>query len=127
MKWARIVSVTSIVPSDMTIVSDRKLSIRSSRGLRAEAAGKTKAKTRATAKNDRTAGLRARVIPCAADASCRRRAKADFGRFPLAGRGDFEEFARLESQHVREDIRGKLLNLGIQVPDYGVVIAPRVL
>src|SRR6267378_377273 len=93
-----MVSVTSIVPSGITIVSDWKFSMR-----------------------------RSRVIPCAAPASCRGRAEADFGRFALGGRGDLEEFARLESQHVRENIRGELLDFGVQVADHGIVIAPRVL
>src|SRR5712664_4011991 len=70
---------------------------------------------------------RARVIPSAAPASCRWRAEADLGCFPLGRCGDLEEFARLESQHVGEDVRGELLNLGVQVADHRVVIAPRVL
>src|SRR5882724_8240739 len=101
--------------------------MRSSRVLKAKAGGKTKAKTRAMAKNDRMTMQRTRVIPCAAPASCRGRAEADFGRFPLGRGGDLEELARLESQHVREDIRGELLNFGVQVADHSVVIAPRVL
>src|SRR6266852_8481916 len=121
-----MVSVTSIVPSAITIVSDWKFSMRSSRVLRAEAAGKTKT-NRAMARKDRMAMRRTRVIPCAAPGSCRGRAEADLGRFPLGGCGDFEEFARLESQHVREDIRGELLDFGVQVADHGVVIASCIL
>src|SRR5258707_15250484 len=55
------------------------------------------------------------------------RAKADFPRFALGRRGDLEEFTRLESQHVRENIRGELLDFSVQVADHGVVIAPRIL
>src|SRR5216683_2440030 len=98
--------------------------MRSSRVLRAEVAGKTKAETRAMAKNDRMAMRRTRVIQCVAPASCRGRAKADFRRFALGRRGNLEEFTRLESQHVRENIRGELLDFGVQVADHGVVIAP---
>src|SRR3981081_85059 len=101
--------------------------MRSSRVLNARAAGKIKAKTRAIAKNDRMAIGRTRIIPCAAPASCGGRAEAYFGGFPLGGGGNFEEFARLESQHVRENIGGELPNLRVQVADHGVVIAPRVL
>src|SRR6266436_1687726 len=122
-----MVSVTSIVPSGITIVSDWKFSMRSSRVLSAEADGKRKAANRAMARKDRMAMRRTRVIPGAAPTSCRGRAEADFGRFPFGERGDFEELARLESQHVRENIRGELLNFGVQVADHGIVIAPRVL
>src|ERR1700739_4342646 len=122
-----MVSVTSIVPSGITIVSDWKFSMRSSRVLRLEAAGKMKAKTKTMAKNDRMAIRRTRLIPCAAPASCRGRGEADFRRFPFSGCGNLEEFARLESQHVCENIRGELLDFGVQVAHHGVVITPRVL
>src|SRR5260370_22635460 len=122
-----MVSVTSIAPSGVTMISDWKFSMRSSRVLKAEAAGKTKAKTSAIAKSKRIAMQRARVIPSVAPASCRWRAEADLRCFPLGRRGDFEEFTRLEPQHVCEDVRGELLNLGVQVADHRVVIAPRVL
>src|SRR5258706_16084110 len=88
--------------------------MRSSRVLRAEAAGKTKAQTRVIAESERMATQRTRVIPCAAPASCRWRAKADFGCFAFRRRRDFEELALLESEHVGEDIRRELLNLGVQ-------------
>src|ERR1700737_420920 len=101
--------------------------MRSSRALRAEAAGKIEAKMRAMTKKERGAIVRRRVIPCAAPASRRGRAETYLGCFPLSRRGNFKEFARLESQHVRENIRGELLNLGVQVANYGVVIASRVL
>src|SRR6266852_2727055 len=101
--------------------------MRSSRVLKAEAAGKTKAKRSAIAKNERTAMQRARVIPSAAPASCRWRAEADFRCFPLGRCGDLEELTRLETQNVCKDVRGELLNLGVQVADHRVVIAPRVL
>src|SRR6202030_2474213 len=122
-----MVSVTSIVPSGMTIVSDWKFSMRSSRVLRAEAGGKMKARTSGIAKNPRIATQRSRVIPCAAPASCRWRAEADFGRFAFRRGRNFEELALLKSEHIGEDIRRELLNLGVQVADHGVVIAPRVL
>src|ERR1700730_1777624 len=101
--------------------------MRSSRAGKAEAEGKIKTKTSAIAKSERMAMQRACVIPSTAPASCRRRAKADFRRFPLGRGGDFEEFARFESQHVGENIRGELLNFGIQISDHGIVITPRVL
>src|ERR1700730_11292625 len=101
--------------------------MRSSRVLRAEAAGKIEAKISAITKKEPGAIVRRRVIPCGVPTSCRGCAEADFGRFPLGRRGDFEEFAGLESQHVREDIRRELLNLSVQVANHGVVIAPRVL
>src|SRR5258708_8936475 len=109
------------------IVSDGKFSMRSWRLLGVDAAGKPKAQTRVIAESERMATQRARVIPCAAPASCRWRAKADFGCFAFRRRRDFEELALLESEHVGEDIRRELLNLGVQVPDHGVVIAPRIL
>src|ERR1700732_21527 len=101
--------------------------MRSSRVLRAEAAGKTKTQTRAIAKNERVATQRMRVIPCAAPASCCWRAEADFGCLAFRRGGNFEELALLESQHAGEDIRRELLNLGVQVADHCVVISPRVL
>src|SRR5258708_4536550 len=101
--------------------------MRSSRVLRAAAAGKTKATNRAVADSNRIATQRTRVIPCAAPASCRWRAEADFGRFAFRRGRNFEELALLESEHVGEDIRRELLNLGVQVADHGVVIAPRIL
>src|SRR6266478_6757543 len=101
--------------------------MRSSRVLSAEAAGKTKAINRAMARKTLMPLRRTSIIPCAALASCGGRAEADFRRLPLGGRGDLKEFARLESQHVRENIRGELLDFGVQVADHGIVIAPRVL
>src|SRR5260370_10298576 len=100
--------------------------MRSSRVLRAEVAGKTKAETRAMAKNDRLAMRRTRVIQCVAPASCRGRAKADFRRFALRRRGDLEELTRLESQPVRENIRGQLLDFCVQVADHRVLTPPRI-
>src|SRR5258708_36482690 len=122
-----MVSVTSIEPSGITMVSEWKFSMRSSRVLRAEAAGKNKAEITMMSRSGQMSGLRTRIMQCATPASCRGRAEADFGGFALGGGGDFEEFARLESQHVREDIRGELLDFWVQVADHGVVIAAGVL
>src|ERR1700726_2206665 len=122
-----MVSVTSIEASGMTMISEWKFSMRSSRVLRAEAAGKKKAEITTINRSDRTVGGRTRIMRCATPASCRGGADADFGSFALDGGGDFEEFARFESQHVREDICGELLDFCVQVADYGVVIAPPVL
>src|ERR1700688_1360837 len=101
-----MISVTSIVPSGITIVSDWKFSMRSSRVLKAEVTGKIKAKTRATMRSARIVILRTRVISSATPGSCRGCAEADLGSFPFGGGGHFKKFARLESQHVRKDVRG---------------------
>src|SRR5437879_2303663 len=105
-----MVSVTSIEPSGRTMVSEWKFSMRSSRVLSAEVVGKEKAEIATASRSVRTSGRRTRIMRCATPASCRWRAEADFGGFALGGGGDFKEFARLESQHVREDIRGELLD-----------------
>src|SRR5258706_2386690 len=118
-----MVSVTSIEPSGMTMVSEWKFSMRNSRVLRAEAAGKKKAEITTISRSDRMIGRRTRIMRCATPASCRGRAEADFGGFALGGGGNFAEFARLESEHVGEDIRGELLDFCVQVADHGVVIA----
>src|ERR1700730_1890827 len=119
-----MVSVTSIVPSGITIVSDWKFSMRSSRVLKAEVTGKIKARTRATMRNARIVILRTRVISSATPGSC---AEADFGSFPFGGGGHFKEFARLESEHVRGDVRGELLDFGVEIANHGIIIAARVL
>src|SRR5258708_27243324 len=97
--------------------------MRSSRVRRAEAAGKKKAKIRRVSRSERMIERRTRIMRCATPASCRGRAEADFGGFALGGGGNFEEFARLESEHVGEDIRGELLDFCVQVADHRVVIA----
>src|ERR1700722_3946111 len=122
-----MVSVTSIEASGMRMISEWNFSMRSSRVLRAEAAGKKKAETTTRSRSDRGVGRRTRIMRCATPASCRGRAEADFGGFALGGCGNFKEFAWLESQHVREDVGGELLNFCVQVADYSVVIAPCVL
>src|SRR3981081_2735185 len=43
------------------------------------------------------------------------------------GGSSFEELFLLEPEHPRENIRRERLNLGIEIADDGVVIAPRVL
>src|ERR1700731_2586429 len=101
--------------------------MRSSRVLNACAAEKRKTKPIAISKNRKTAMRRTGLIPFATTRSCGWRAEADFGRFPLGGGGDFKEFAPFESQHVGEDVGGKLLNLRVEVGDNRVVIATRVL
>src|SRR5882762_2978883 len=116
-----MVSVTSIVPSGMTSVSDWKFSIRSSRVLRAETVGKRRTANRAAAEDAPMRVRQTRLISGGAPESRRWRAEADFGRLALRRRGDLEEFARLESQHVGENIRRELLDLGVQVAHHGVV------
>src|ERR1700676_510759 len=101
--------------------------MRSSRVLNAGSAGKTKTKPIAMRNNREMAMRRTGLIPFATTRSCGWRAEADFRRFSLGGGGDFKEFARFESQHVREDVRGKLLNFGVEVADHSVVITARVL
>src|SRR6266849_2662509 len=122
-----MVSVTSMVPSGMTNVSDWKFSIRSSCVLRAETVGKRRTANRAAAEDAPMRVRQTRLISGGAPESRCWRAEADFGRLALCRRGDLEEFARLESQHVGENIRRELLDLGVQVAHHGVVIAPRVL
>src|SRR5713226_8102923 len=122
-----MVSVTSIVPSGMTSVSDWKFSMRSSRVLSAETVGKRRTANRAAAEDAPMRVRQTRLISGGAPESRCWRAEADFGSLALCRRGDLEEFARLESQHVGENIRRELLDLGVQVAHHGVVIAPRVL
>src|ERR1700675_1870449 len=57
----------------------------------------------------------------------RRCVEADLGGFAFRSGGSFEKFARLEAEHVREDVGGELLNLGIEIADDGVIVAARVL
>src|SRR4029077_20973150 len=70
-----------------------------------------------------------RFMPAAFSLRCRRtgRVEADFGRFALGSGGHFEEFPRLESQHVRKNVGRELLNLGVEIAHDGVVVAPRIL
>src|SRR5690242_1361509 len=97
-------SVTSIVPSGITMISEWKFSMRSSRVRRAEAAGMRKLQITMGNRSERRTEQRTRVMRCTAPASCRWRAETDLGSFALRGGGNFEEFARLESQHVGKDI-----------------------
>src|SRR6266849_4339308 len=55
------------------------------------------------------------------------RAEAYFGDFALGRRRDFEELARLEAEHVGDDVGGEDGNFRVQVAHDGVVVAPRVL
>src|SRR5712664_3020534 len=100
-----MVSVAAVASSNMTSVSDWKFSMRSSRVLSAEAVGKRRAANRAAAKDAPMRVRQTRLISGGAPESRRWRAEADFGRLALRRRGDLEEFARLESQHVGENIR----------------------
>src|SRR6266849_2260935 len=122
-----MVSVTSIVPSGITIVSEWKFSMRSSRVLRAETTGKTKPEIATISKNNRMEMQRTRIIRYAAPMSCGGSVEAHLGSFALSRRGDFKELARLESQHVGKDIGRELLDLGVQVAEHCVVVAARVL
>src|SRR6266849_5251961 len=120
-------SVTSMVPSGITSVSEWKFSMRSSRVLKAEIAGKAKAEITKIRRNDRMEMQRTRIIRYAAPMSCGGSVEGHLGSFALSRRGDFEELARLESQHVGKDIGRELLDLGVQVADHCVVVAARVL
>src|SRR5258708_35159006 len=55
------------------------------------------------------------------------RVEADLGRFALGRGGNFEKLAGLEAEHPGKNIRGELLDFGVEVADNGVVIAARVL
>ena len=56
-----------------------------------------------------------------------RAAKTDFGNLAFRGRADLEEFARLEIEHARDDVRREDGDFGVEVADHGVVIPARVL
>src|ERR1700687_1400229 len=55
------------------------------------------------------------------------RVEADLGRFAFGRGGYFEEFARLEAEHVGKDVGRKLLDLSVEVAHDGVVVAPGIL
>src|SRR5271154_1671588 len=54
-------------------------------------------------------------------------AEADFWRFALGRRADFEEFAGFDVEHAGDDVRRELNNFRVEVANDGVVIAARVL
>src|SRR5947207_5057707 len=53
--------------------------------------------------------------------------EADFRGLALGGCAYLKKLAWLEAQHAREDVRGELLDLGVQVADHRVVITPGIL
>src|SRR3984893_10927762 len=120
-------SETSTAPSGMTITSEWKFSMRSSRAVSAEAEGKRTARS-AAAKRNRIR-WRGKRIGRATVRSLRRGGcvEADFGSFALGRCRHFEEFPGLEAEHVGENIGGELLNLGVEVANDGVVVAAGVL
>src|SRR6266478_4008660 len=120
-------SVTSTDPLGETMTSASNFSIRSSRVMSAFAGGKTRAVTRTMTNRKRTRLWRRRIMPAAVRVSCRRRVEAYFWSFALCGGRDFEKLARFETQHIGEDVRGKLLDFRVEVADHSVVVAPRVL
>src|SRR5437763_730291 len=69
MKWAWMVSVTSMVASGVTTTSERKSSMRSWRVLSAEAAGKSRVEIAASSRNGRRMRWRTRIMRRATAAS----------------------------------------------------------
>src|SRR5216684_1259633 len=111
----------------MTVISASNFSMRSSRVVRADAGGKRTAARKAAANSQRSRLGRRRMVWAMVRCLRGGRVKADLGRFALGGGGNFEELARLESEHSGKDVRGELLNLSVQVADDGVVVAARIL
>src|SRR5579885_3612383 len=133
MKCACMCSVTSMAPLGSTTISASNFWMRSSFVEIENAGPKLKRKKNAKPRIARHNVLAARNEPLAAGRDMpfsgrgRLRGKADLGRFALGRCADFKEFTRFETEHASENVRRKLLNLGVQVADDRVVIAPRVL
>src|ERR1035437_8033200 len=56
-----------------------------------------------------------------------RRAEADLRHFAFGGSADLEEFPFLEIPHPGDDVGRELFDHRVEIADYGVVVAPRVL
>src|SRR5260370_38594900 len=113
--------------SGMTVISASNFSMRSSRVVRADAGGKRKAARRAAANSQRSRLGRRRMVWAMVPRLRSGRVEADLGRFALGRGGNFEKLAGLEAEHPGKNIRGELLDFGVEVADNGVVIAARVL
>src|SRR6266436_2269232 len=113
--------------SGMTVISASNFSMRSSRVVRAHAGGKRMAARRAAANSQRSRLGRRRMVWAMVPRLRSGRVEADLGRFALGRGGNFEKLAGLEAEHPGKNIRGELLDFGVEVADNGVVIAARVL
>src|SRR5713101_8271375 len=107
-------SVTSIELSGRTVISASNFSMRNSRVMSAEALGNNKNAKRAAANGQRSKFARKRIVRATVGPLRRGRVEADLGRFALGRCGHFKKLACLEAQHAGKDIRGKLLNLGVE-------------
>src|SRR5258708_9569077 len=111
----------------MTVISASNFSMRSSRVVRADAGGKRTAARRAAANSQRSRLGHRRMVWAMVPRLRGGRVEADLGRFALGRSGNFEKLAGLEAEHPGKNIRGELLDFGVEVADNGVVIAARVL
>src|SRR5208337_3307570 len=122
-------SVTSTLASGVTAISESNFRMRSCLPCASKYTGETRTRNRASAQGRERS--MARVIMCELSwGSGRGRgriAEADLGRFALGGGRDFKELALLETQHSRDDVCRELQDLGVEVANDGVVVAPRVL
>src|SRR5258708_33349645 len=55
------------------------------------------------------------------------RVEADLRDFALGRCGDLEKLAWLEIEHSGDDVGGELLDLGVEVAYYSIVVAARIL
>src|ERR1700741_4330033 len=68
-------------------------------------------KTRSAVRNRQGRGI---MVRRRSDGGCCGRIEADFGGFAFRGSAHFEELARFEAEHIRQDIAGKLLDFGVE-------------
>src|ERR1700674_2501624 len=120
-------SVTSIELSGMTVISASNFSMRSSRVVRADDDGKRIIARKVTANSQPSRLERRRMVRATVRRLRGGCVEAYLGRFALGRSGNFKKLARFEAEHPRKDIRGELLDLGVQIADDGVVVAARVL
>src|ERR1700693_1091698 len=114
---ASMISITSIVPSGLTVTWSSKFPITSCRcAIRGQAAASA---TRKIASTGRLDGIE--TIPL------RRAAEAHLGNLALGWCADLEELARLEVEHARENIGRELRDFCIEVAHDGIVVAPGIL
>src|SRR5262245_7618894 len=116
-------SVTCTELSGRTVICASNFSIRSSLA----SAGNQHRKQSSAGTSHRTVIRRAECIRDGTSGRGRGRVETDLWRFALRGGGYFEKFTRLEAKHARENIRGELLNFGVQVTDDSVVVAAGIL
>src|SRR6266511_1155937 len=119
MKRTWIFSLTSMTPSGVTLIVASNLSILSSRARAGEMQANASRK-KAPARNQRFGWGLTFFIRVPSDGSRGRRGEADFRRFALGSCGYFEKLTRREAERAGKNIRGKLLDLNVEVAHDGI-------